>query len=318
MPNFPSRNDSVRDTVTFDKQPAKSNPTVEFVAGTLAGIVGLAVGFPLDTVKVRFQDPVTAIKYRGGSTFTAIMKITREEKLRGLYKGITSPLAGYAFLNGLIFSAYGFLMRLQLRHELDEPTIAQIGIAGAGSGIIASIITCPTDLIKIRQQAIITSQPSVQEITLRIFQTHGLRGLYRGITATALRDCGYGAYFATYEGTCRLLRPTPRPPHAHSSLALELNAELEQLSWPRLMFAGGVAGVIGWLATFGFDVVKTRIQATKRSPHNPYCSTLSTILHSYRAEGPRVFFVGIAPTLIRAIPVNMATFGAFELVKSLF
>jgi solute carrier family 25 carnitine/acylcarnitine transporter 20/29 len=79
-----------------------------------------------------------------------------------------------------------------------------------------------------------------------------------------------------------------------------------------MLLAGGVAGVVGWLATFPLDVVKTRIQgssaaapepshatATHAPPAHPYRTMLSTITHSYRSEGPGVFFRGLAPTLIR-------------------
>ena len=58
-----------------------------------------------------------------------------------------------------------------------------------------SIITTPTELIKIRQQSLLTTT-SARTVALQIIRESGIRGLYRGITATALRDCGYGAYFA--------------------------------------------------------------------------------------------------------------------------
>lgn len=82
----------------------------------------------------------------------------------------------------------------------------------------------------------------------------------------------------------------------------------------------------GWFATFPFDVVKTRIQGTDWTPNpsttitkrshltgnnvleghvNPYRTTISTIVNSYKAEGVAVFYRGLAPTLIRC--VNCAT-----------
>lgn len=59
------------------------------------------------------------------------------------------------------------------------------------------LITCPIELVKIRQQNIVDQQPSTRTVALDIFRKTGVRGLYRGVAPTALRDIGYGAYFAT-------------------------------------------------------------------------------------------------------------------------
>ena len=71
------------------------------------------------------------------------------------------------------------------------------------------------------------------------------------------------------------------------------------LSFTRLMIAGSLAGVIGWAATFGFDVVKTRMQGVRRDEAGPYRTTVGAIYHCWRTEGYRVFFRGLSPTLIR-------------------
>lgn len=325
-----------------DVAPVQLDPTLDFIAGTISGMVSLAVGFPFDTVKVRFQSPTIAGKY--SSTFQAIGTIVKEEKLAGLYRGIASPLATVALMNGLVFSSYGFIMKLQLDRAGALPTLTQVALAGAGSGIITSLITTPTELIKIRQQSLLIPT-TARQVASQIVREYGIQGLFRGITATAIRDTGYGAYFLTYEATCRYFRSSPG----------------DSLSIPALLLAGGAAGITAWALTFPFDVIKTRIQASqpiyasaatgaiqtshihpvttrsytiasastpllqnvecKDSPPrdiNPYRSTWSTIVNSYRADGAGVFFRGLAPTLIRAVPVNMVTFATFEAVVSAF
>ncbi|KIM34097.1 hypothetical protein M408DRAFT_325613 [Serendipita vermifera MAFF 305830] len=312
------------------KEATKLDPTIDFVAGTVAGLSSLFVGFPFDTVKVRFQDPNTASRYT--STANALSTIVKEERVSGLYKGITAPMFGCAVLNGIVFGTYGFLMRAQLQSHQREPTLLQTFIAGAGSGVVSSLVTCPTEHIKIRQQSTLGNSrlPSVWEITRDIYRQKGIRGLYRGYTPTAFRELGYGAYFLTYEAVSRSFRRRIEPsttPKKSGALAREAEVELAAVPWWGVLLAGGLAGPASWIATFPADVLKTRMQTlpeqSKSSSVRGIVSApremgvIETAMHCYRKEGPRTFTAGLAPTMIRAVPVNIITFAAFELVVGL-
>ena len=172
---------------------------------------------------------------------------------------------------------------------------------------LARAVTSPTELIKIQQQSIITPPgkvaPTVQDVARDIWRRRGFRGLFRGIGPTALRETGYGAYFGVYEGTLMLLSPMKGHDDTkldHSSLREEAAAAKMRHTYPALLLAGGLAGVISWVVTFPFDVIKTRVQSTLSTARdNPYRSMMSTIVNSYRQEGLSVFFHGLKPTLIR-------------------
>lgn len=170
---------------------------------------------------------------------------------------------------------------------------------------------------------------STSAVALKIVKDAGIFGLYRGWTATAMRDIGYGAYFFAYEATLRLF----------SSHGSDRTGEKSIPPWIPLLIAGGLAGIAGWVTTFPLDVIKTRIQGSERafppSPGrrnsltalvsreppptaDPFRNILSTVIYSYRTEGVSVFFRGLSPTLIRAIPVNMVTFATFESIVHTF
>ncbi|KAK1224624.1 hypothetical protein PQX77_012461 [Marasmius sp. AFHP31] len=344
-----------------------------------------------------------------------MLSIAREDKrlgIWGLFRGISSPIATAAPLNGLVFASYRFLLDVQrpsgeIQTQTEwTPTLGQIALAGMGCGVISSVITTPTELIKIRQQMPSSSSffspgststlPTAREVATDIFKRHGIRGLYRGITATALRDLGYGSYFFAYEASCRYLPPlwgslgagvfgageNGRRRSETGALVHEMDHRegSEGAGLGTLLVAGGVAGIAGWIFTFPMDVVKTRVQShdggyylstststavgtpaptaisssgsyghghhlphpqpqyqyqhqhsypfafsrglhqspsassfsSPSRPLNPYRTTLSTFLHSFRTEGHAVFWRGLGATLLRAVPVNMATFGVFE------
>ena len=171
-------------------------------------------------------------------------------------------------------------------------------------------MTSPTELIKIQQQSIITPPsgiaPTVGDVARDIWRRRGVRGLFRGIVPTAIREMGYGAYFGVYEGTLMLLSPSAPPKWARDTsadhIALPHVDPIKQMrhSYPVLLLAGALAGVASWIVTFPFDVIKTRVQSTlSPTADNPYRSTISTMINSYRREGLRVFFHGLKPTLIR-------------------
>ncbi|KAG2345833.1 mitochondrial carrier [Suillus weaverae] len=306
--------------------PVDLDPTTDFIAGTTAGIVGLLIAHPFDTVKVRLQNPDLSSRYH--SVSHAFATIIREERFSGLYKGIASPLATCAFMNGLIFASYKFFLKAQMT-DGSIPSLTQVAIAGSCCGVVMSLFSTPIELIKIRQQNMLESglgSVSTSKLIYTIHREHGLKGLFRGLTATALRDFGYGAYFLGYEATSRYLT-TPSPGFNGTTSS----SDSSQGSIPLwvLFVSGGVAGILGWLPTFPMDVVKTRMQSTETAEarsimrsevttgDNPYRTTISTIQHSYRTGGAGVFFRGLSPTMLRAIPVNMATFAVYETVAGM-
>ncbi|KAJ9116183.1 hypothetical protein QFC20_000863 [Naganishia adeliensis] len=326
------------------------DPKIDFLAGTVAGVAGLIVGQPFDTIKVRFQSPQYANRY--SSTFGALVAIARDEKPRSLFRGVTSPMAGIAFVNGLIFSSYGFFLRLQTpegdgngsgKNGSNEPSLWQIGLAGAGSGVMASQVGLEI-AFRLTNADLASQQSSLAKIapttlgTLRhILRQDGLRGLYRGFGPTAGRELAYGTYFFTSPpprsihhtayAAHRLKQDplnadglAPRHTHQvhHESLIEEAENELEELSWSELMIAGGCAGTASWLATFPLDTIKTRMQGMSLSPGEKMPSTLQVTRNIIRTEGWRCLFNGLTPTLIRAFPTNAVVFLSFEAIIAAF
>jgi solute carrier family 25 folate transporter 32 len=78
-------------------------------------------------------------------------------------------------------------------------------VAGAGAGLVSSIVTCPLDVVKTRLQAQHLARDAVgyegvNGTIKRIYKTAGLKGFYRGLGPTL---AGYlptwGIYFTVYD-----------------------------------------------------------------------------------------------------------------------
>lgn len=289
------------------------------ISGTISGAAGVLAGHPFDTVKVRLQtqDRTTKPTMQFRNTWHCFTSITKEEGIRGLFRGVTSPLAGVTIINTFLFGVYGFFLDLQTRgtNNSDESaTLAQIFIAGSSSGLINSVISCPVELAKIQLQNQgldrFHTNPHFKSPTqclYHIFRNGGVMGLYRGFLATVIRETpSYGVYFASFEWLRR-----------------SFETEDASIGNLKLMLAGGLSGIAAWISTYPMDVIKTRLQAQswpiEKTRYATPASTSMTIRKCYRNilknEGISGLFKGITATLVRAFPTNAVIFTTYALTK---
>ncbi|KAI6189751.1 Mitochondrial substrate solute carrier domain containing protein [Aphelenchoides bicaudatus] len=251
-----------------------SEVLIDFLAGCCGGAAGVLAGHPLDTVKARLQTQKPGT-YRGAlHCFTSIVKT---DKVRGLYKGMSSPLSSLTFVNAIVFGVHGTVVK----QFDDQKAIFTHFIAGCSAGVAQAFIAAPTELLKLRVQVAgefqqYRSPYHCLQCTLR---ESGLKTLFRGTLATQCRDApGLGVYFASYEFLAR---------------RLSKDGTMESLTSMQLLFAGGAAGMLSWLFNYPTDVIKTPSDADK--------NYRETIRKTYAERG-----------LKTAFPTNAATFFTVE------
>ncbi|KAI4871679.1 hypothetical protein NFI96_031110, partial [Prochilodus magdalenae] len=269
--------------------------------------VGLAVGHPMDTVKVRLQTQST---YKG--IFDCVVRTYKHEGCHGFFKGMAFPVLTVAICNSVVFGSYSnaldFLTQSQ-RRERDQGNKASLWAvftAGCFSGLVQVVlkvlVLAPVDLVKVRLQNQTASRGGARyrgpmHCVAVIVREDGARGLFRGAWAVALRDVPcYGLYFLPYEFTCRMLTETGKQPSSYA-----------------VLMAGGIAGVVTWAFATPMDVVKARLQMSGAGGR-VYRGTLHCITASLREEGIRVFFKGLLLNSLRAFPVNAVTFLSYEMI----
>jgi len=270
----------------------KHSLIADFLAGGFGGACLVAVGHPLDTIKVRLQ---TSNQYKGFlDCFTQTLK--REGPL-GFYKGMAAPLIGVTPMYAICFFGYGIGQQLQRKSPDDKLTLNQIGLAGALSGVFTVVIMTPGERIKVLLQ---TQDPNNKkyngplDVVRKVYASSGISGIYKGTGATLLRDVpGSYAYFAAYEYFKRTLSDD--------------SGKLNPLA---TLFAGGMAGVFNWLVSIPPDVLKSRLQS---APDGTYPNGIRDVFKELiRKEGPLGLYKGIIPVMIRAFPANAACFLGVE------
>lgn len=191
-------------------------------------------------------------------------------------------------------------------HTLVSRRVEQHFLCGAVGGFINTATTAPVEHIRIRTQ-LQTGQATekqlykgVMDCAQKIYAQHGIRGLYKGVFASAMRDTpAYGVYFLAYNFMIRDL----------------LKTEPSKMSSVGTAVCGGIAGFTLWLTTFPMDLVKSKIQSDDFK--NPkYKSYMHCVSETYKAGGLRGFYTGWLPCALRAMPVNAVIFTLFELTQT--
>ena len=122
--------------------------TAKLGFGAIAGSIGQLVAVPADLVKVRMQTDATspAPRYRGVSH--AFAAVVREDGLRGLWRGTLPAVQRAALVNLGELATYDVAKAYSV--ELLGEGSAAHGIAALASGLVATAVSCPADVVKTR------------------------------------------------------------------------------------------------------------------------------------------------------------------------
>jgi solute carrier family 25 carnitine/acylcarnitine transporter 20/29 len=278
--------------MSTEKKPALWK---QLTAGTAGGVAITLVGHPLDTIKVRLQTDALLGEQKFKSALDCFKQTLKAEGPFGLYKGVTSPMFGSAALYAVCFGSFGIGKKI-----FGNSTPFELFNAGCFSGIFSTTVMTPMELVKVKLQLQFKSDvkqySGALDCAKQIYKEMGIKGIYKGTASTLMRDVpGSGVYFAAYE----IIR-NQFIPKGGSTRDLKLH---------HYLFAGGCAGLAGWVVMLPPDTIKSRIQA---SPTGTYKGMYDCFQQLVKKEGYGSLYKGIGPVFLRAFPANAATFFAYE------
>eukprot|EP00761_Pharyngomonas_kirbyi_P001954 gb/GECH01001958.1/.p1 GENE.gb/GECH01001958.1/~~gb/GECH01001958.1/.p1 ORF type:complete len:376 (+),score=79.15 gb/GECH01001958.1/:1-1128(+) len=287
---------SVEEKNTSNKKNGLSTSQKDFIAGTVGGCGQVVAGHPFDTLKVRLQTQGPDARFKGA--MDCFGQTIKKEGFFGLFKGMSSPLAGVAAVNAVLFTSYGqaseYLLGRRHRENArlsaqgtddsqlnvsNELTVNESIIAGSFAGFVNCFVICPVELIKARLQVQYESRSAYKSGSSNLYRgpmdvirrmgaesPYGYFGPFKGMMATIYREVpAYAAYFGAYEAFkyifayWRFKRFNPNTPLFNASKE-SIDAHRNQLNALELFVAGGMGGVGCWLASYPQDLIKSRLQ----------------------------------------------------------
>ncbi|XP_057411707.1 mitochondrial carnitine/acylcarnitine carrier protein isoform X1 [Balaenoptera acutorostrata] len=275
-------------------------PLKNLLAGGFGGMCLVFVGHPLDTVKVRLQTQPPSLPgqppmYSG--TFDCFRKTLMREGITGLYRGMAAPIIGVTPMFAVCFFGFGLGKKLQQKHPEDVLSYPQLFAAGMLSGVFTTGIMTPGERIKcllqIQASSGETKYTGALDCAKKLYKEAGIRGIYKGTVLTLMRDVpASGMYFMTYEWLKNIFTPEEK--------------SVNELSVPRILVAGGIAGIFNWAVAIPPDVLKSRFQT---APPGKYPNGFRDVLRELiRNEGITSLYKGFNAVMIRAFPANADIF----------
>lgn len=270
-----------------------------FLAGGMAGGIGVSVVYPIDLVKTRMQNQRgNKTKYKG--SFDCAIQTIKREGVFGLYRGLRPQLLGVAPEKAIKLAVNDIAKSLY--RDTDMSSRQELGLnilSGSVAGLSQVIVTNPLEICKIRLQVHGELNPGQSLSLFKVISELGIRGLYQGSMACMMRDIPFSAiYFPTY-----------------SHLRTRLMDTDGNISTTNQLLSGTMAGVCSASVTTPCDVVKTRLQVKPLPNQIVYDGIVDCYRKIIKTEGVTALFKGLVPRVTRSAPQFGVTLYFYEMFK---
>eukprot|EP00753_Platysulcus_tardus_P006339 PLAT1413.3.p1 GENE.PLAT1413.3~~PLAT1413.3.p1 ORF type:complete len:300 (+),score=90.56 PLAT1413.3:29-928(+) len=271
-------------------------------SSVFGSVCNVYAGLPFDTVKVRAQTGG-----QGGHVGRLLLHQLRSEGFFSLYRGAVPALASTLAEGSVLFTANAALKRgwLALREQSSGEAVDdnqpfelwELAVIGGAAGFFSGTAICPFELVKVRLQTADSGFTGPVHCAVTTVRQEGARALFRGLPTLWARDIPFNtAFLGSYEAITYLMTGSTA------------QAAKDDLSLGQLLLAGGLAGVCGWTVMMPMDVVKSRMQASRRPLR------MGDVLRDVYAEnGVRGLYRGWTAAVCRAFPANAGLLAGYEL-----
>ncbi|KAF8604466.1 mitochondrial FAD carrier protein [Ceratobasidium sp. AG-I] len=286
------------------------------VAGIGGGTAAVLCVQPLDLLRVQLQVATSSPVSRNPfvTIWSSLNKIKAEQGVRGLYRGVGTNVFGNATSWGMYFWFYAAIKSTMFDSpdpRAPAPPMTNL-LASAEASVITTLLTNPIWVVKVRMFTTRPGQPGAYRGLWHglssIYRAEGWPGLYRG-TSLALMSVSNGAIqFVAYEELKRWCFEQKRKRIAVDGAAYGQGSD--KLSNTTYTVISATAKLIAMTSTYPLQVVRSRMQ--NNATAHLYPTILTCITRTWREEGPRGFYRGLATNLVRVLPNTCVTFVVYE------
>ncbi|XP_076275691.1 replication in mitochondria 2 isoform X2 [Rhynchophorus ferrugineus] len=230
-----------------------------------------------------------------------IRHIIRYEGPMALFKGLGPNIIGVAPSRAVYFSTYSQAKRFW--NSLLPPDSPIVHVCSAScAGFMASTLTNPIWFVKTRLQLDVNKENPMTALQCvkHIYSKSGIRGFYKGITASYMGISETIIHFVIYEA----IKAELVAYHQH------YNDERTSKDFVEFMVAGAISKTVASCIAYPHEVARTRL----REEGNKYNGLWQTLNLVAREEGFRGLYRGLKTQLVRQIPNTAIMMSTYEAV----
>ncbi|GAB5592929.1 Pyrimidine nucleotide transporter [Umbelopsis nana] len=313
-----------------------SRSYVHFVAGGVGGMIGAICTSPLDVVKTRLQSTYYQQKVRNNmgssiaksstsmlghfvETGRLLVRIKQVEGARGLFKGLGPNLVGVVPARAIAFFTYGNSKRFytEVNNGIESPVVHLASAASAG--IVTATATNPIWVVKTRLQLQSAGQKIYRnsfDCTLRIIKEEGIKGLYKGMSASYLGVAEGTIQWVIYEHLKkRQMEAKAERLIASGSLHKDSNAHAKSVQdWIGNLAAAAASKFVAAGLTYPHEVIRTRLRQPAENGILKYTGLWQSLTLIVKEEGAAALYSGMTAHLMRVVPNAAIMFFCYEAI----
>ncbi|WEW57483.1 Pyrimidine nucleotide transporter, mitochondrial [Emydomyces testavorans] len=340
------------------KTKVDPKPWAHFLAGAIGGMTAATLTSPLDVLKTRLQSDFYQAQLRALRAshplpqshsilslsrsamihFTETVQILRSihvhEGWRALFKGLGPNLTGVVPARAINFYVYGNGKRILNDYfgYIPTETPASVHLAAAAvAGIATGTATNPIWLVKTRLQLDKSNASNIPgrgrqyknslDCIRQTVRHEGIRGLYRGLTASYLGVTESSLQWVMYEEMKRVL--ARRAAHRLADPTHVPGWSDFGEEWGGKLVAAGSAKLFAAAVTYPHEVVRTRLRQVPTisigggKVEMKYTGLMQCFRVIWKEEGMAGLYGGLTPHLLRVVPSAAIMFGMYEMILRL-
>nr|AND95634.1 Peroxisomal membrane protein 34 [Chromera velia] len=305
-------------------------PFTHSIAGATGALLAMAVIYPLDNLRTRLQ---VSTKRDNRGILALLEEILHKEGVKGLYAGLRSALIGVGSSWAVYYYFYAlFKDYLAKRYPRERSSLINL-VTALGAGVISAVVTNPVWVVntrlKLRQDD--PEDRSFFRMLFRIAKEEGAGGLMAGVLPSLILVSNPTIQFAVYEKLKSILRTymaNKRRGSMPSNIRLMFPSSLnnneqqqapsQELSSLSVFLAGAFSKLISTVATYPYQVVKSRLQMKRKKDAGPGdTGVLDCLVKIVEQEGPAGLFRGMTSKLLSTVLTSAIMFMTYEKLLSL-